>query len=71
MNFLTCDGSWSVDASGAIQCSGTLVAITGQEIRTELQVSDPLTPEDYVELRDWTIMLFVVVFGFAVLKKAL
>ena len=70
MNFLACDGTWSADLSGSIQCSGTLVSITGDEMRTELQVSEPLAPEDYIALRDWTVVLFVVVFGFLVLKKS-
>lgn len=67
MNFLACDGSWSVDAGG-INCVGTLVTITGEEIAGEI-VSPALTLEETQSLIDATLILFAVVFGFLVLKK--
>lgn len=70
MNFLTCDGTWSV-SSGAISCDGTLVSITSQEIADELNGASALTPEEVSTLLDATTLLFVTVFGFLVLKKVL
>lgn len=70
MNFLACDGVWSVGASGEISCAGTLITITGQEIAAEL-VAPSLTPEDTGLLVESTLGLFVLVFGFLVLKKML
>lgn len=67
MNFLACDGSWSVDAGG-INCVGTLITITSEEMADEL-VSPALTLEETEMLIDATIILFAVVFGFLVLKK--
>jgi hypothetical protein len=70
MNFLTCDGTWSV-SSGAISCDGTLVSITSQEIADELNGASALTPEETSALIDGATLLFVTVFGFLVLKKVL
>ena len=70
MNFLTCDGAWTV-TSGAISCDGTLVSITSQEIAEELNGAPALTPEEVSTLLDATTLLFVAVFGFLVLKKML
>ena len=69
MNFLTCDGSWTVGAAGEIQCAGQLVTITGEEIRAE--ISPGLTDEETKLLLDSTLGLFALVFVFLVLKKAL
>lgn len=70
MNFLACDGSWSVGAANEISCTGTLITVTGQEIAAEVQ-APPLTPEETTYLIDATLGLFVLVFGFLVLKKVL
>lgn len=69
MNFITCDGSWTVGGAGEIQCAGQLVTITGEEIRAEL--SPGLTDEETKLLLDSAIELFALVFVFLVLKKAL
>jgi hypothetical protein len=69
MNFIVCDGDWSAGASGELLCTGTLVSITGEEVRAEL--SPGLTDEDAIGLTDATMGLFAVVFGFLVLKKVL
>ncbi len=70
MNFLACDGNWSVGASGEISCAGTPITITGQDLASELS-APALTPEDAELLVDSTLGLFVIVFGFLVLKKML
>lgn len=70
MNFLACDGSWTIGAGGESICSGTPVTITGEELRTEL-LPQPLTIEDAVELKDFAIGVFVAVFCVLVLRKAL
>lgn len=67
MNFLACDGSWSVDAGG-INCVGTLITITGEEIAEEI-ASPALTLEETQMLIDATLILFAIVFGFLVIKK--
>jgi hypothetical protein len=69
MNFIACDGAWSAGASGEPQCSGTLVSITGEEIREA--VNPGLTDEDAITLTDAAIGLFATVFCFLVLKKVL
>lgn len=70
MNFLACDGSWSVGASNEISCTGTLITITSQDMAAEFQ-PPPLTQEETTALIDATLMLFVIVFGFLVLKKTM
>lgn len=70
MNFLACDGSWSVGASNEISCTGTLITITSQDFAAEFQ-TPPLTPEETASLIDATVILFIIVFGFLVLKKTL
>lgn len=69
MNFLACDGVWSV-GSGAIACDGTLITITSGEIAEEIS-SPALTPEETQQLIDASLILFALVFGFLVLKKLL
>lgn len=70
MNFLACDGAWSV-AAGSINCDGTLVTITSQEIADEVNSASALTLEEAGVLIDAAMLLFVAVFGFLVLKKLL
>jgi hypothetical protein len=69
MNFLSCDGTWTVGAGG-IDCDGTLVTITSQEIAEELS-SPALTLEETELLIDATLIVFAMVFGFLVIKKLL
>lgn len=69
MNFLACDGTWTVGAGG-IACDGTLVTITSQEIAEELG-SPALSLEETEMLIDATLILFAMVFGFLVTKKLL
>ena len=69
MNFIACDGTWSAGPAGEIQCTGQLVAITGEEMRAE--ISPGLTDEEAGLLKDATIGLFAVVFVFLVLRKAI
>lgn len=66
MNFLACDGSWSV-VSGSISCDGLLVTITSEEIAAE--INPALTIEESQQLIDATLILFALVFGFLVIKK--
>lgn len=67
MIFIACDGSWSTGPSGEIICTGTPVAITGEEIKAELNPG--LTPEEVQGLVDSSLYLFALVFGFLVLRK--
>lgn len=69
MNFLACDGSWSVGPAGELSCSGNLVTYTAEELQEA--VNPGITLEEAVELRDHALVLFAVVFGILVIKKAL
>lgn len=68
MNFLTCDGSWIADSNG-IRCNGELVAITGQELASEINGSSGITPEESTLLYDSALQIFVSVFVFLCLKR--
>ena len=70
MNFIACDGVWSAGGSGEVLCAGAPVAITGEEMRLEI-LPPALTPEESALLREASLGLFVVVFGFLVLRKLL
>lgn len=48
MNFLGCDGMWTVRADGVTECSGVLNTYTVQEMRDYL--IPPLTWEQKAEL---------------------
>lgn len=69
MNFLACEGDWSLGAAGEPICSGSLVSLTEQEMQSLSGAA--LTWDDVAELQGEAITLFAVVFGFLVLKKAL
>ena len=71
MNFLACDGSWSVGVGGEVLCSGTPITVTGEQMRAELQVAPSISDEEFLELKDVTISLFTAVFCFLVMKKLL
>ncbi len=61
MNLIACDGMWQQSPEGYLLCSGTLT-----------EVANPaLTLEDAVQLKDSALILFVIVFGFLALKKAI
>lgn len=61
MNLVACNGTWS-QSDGSLRCVGTLVEVPHQP---------GLTPEEAKELYDNALVLFALVFGFLVLKKAL
>ena len=65
MNFIVCDGVW-LSAGQTPVCSGTLSTVAQNEISPS-----GLTAEDYSELRGHALVLFAIVFGALVLKKAL
>ena len=69
MNFLACDGSWTVGSVGEAICVGTLQTVTSEEMQT--QFGTALSWDEVSELRGDIITLFAIVFGFLVLKKLL
>lgn len=70
MNFIACEGNWTV-TNGVPACDGSLVSFTGIEMREELQLNPALTIEEADHLLWATVGLFVTVFGFLILKKVL
>lgn len=68
MNFLACDGLWSVTASG-ISCSGELLSLSSERLASEVNSSSGISPEDSQILYDGALSLFVSVFVFLVLKR--
>ncbi|TKD46228.1 hypothetical protein [Azotobacter chroococcum] len=70
MNFLGCDGAWSVGAAGEIVCTGTAQSYTTEELGSLINPGG-LTAEDALQLRNLTIDIFVAVFVVLVLKKVL
>jgi hypothetical protein len=69
VNFLACEGDWSVGVDGEPICTGTLVSLTSEEMQT--LYGSALSWDQVAELQGEVIILFAVVFGFLVLKKAL
>jgi len=67
VNFLACDGSWTVNAEGATTCTGTLHTYTSEEMRSLL--GSDLTWDQVAELRGEVLGLFCIAFGFLVLKR--
>lgn len=65
MNLIACDGVWQ-SAGQTPVCVGTLTTVAHNEISPS-----GLTAEDYSELRGHALVLFAIVFGALVLKKAL
>ncbi len=61
-NVLTCSVPWTVTAEGSPVCAGTLQNEAG---------GGSLTLEEAIELKDEVLMLFITVFVFLVLKKAI
>jgi hypothetical protein len=69
LNFLACEGDWSVGAGGEAICTGSLVSLTEQEMQSLYGTA--LTWDQVAELQGEIIVLFALVFGFLVLKKVL
>jgi hypothetical protein len=69
VNFLACEGDWSVGAGGEPICSGSLIVLTSEEMQT--LYGSALSWDQVAELQGEVITLFAVVFGFLVLKKVL
>ncbi len=69
MNFLACEGAWSVGAGGDPICTGTLVSLTQEEMQA--LSGSALTWDQVTELQGEVITLFALVFGFLALKKVL
>lgn len=69
MNFLACEGDWSVGVDGEPICTGTLVSLTSEEMQSLYGAA--LSWDQVAELQGEVIILFALVFGFLVLKKAL
>lgn len=65
MNAIVCDGTWST-SGGTPVCAGTLQSVSLNELNQPW-----LSAEEYGQLRGDAIQLFMIVFGFLVLKKAL
>lgn len=64
MRVLACDGEWVI-SNNSQHCSGDLFSIEAASIPTGM------TAEDVRELTGHTLELFVIVFGFLILKKVL
>lgn len=69
MNFLACEGAWSVGAGGEPICTGTLFSLTQEEMQA--LSGSALTWDQVTELQGEVITLFALVFGFLALKKVL
>ncbi|MFY1053906.1 hypothetical protein ACT048_25120 [Ectopseudomonas khazarica] len=65
MDFIVCDGVWE-SAGQTPVCNGTLSTVSLGEISPS-----GLTAEDHAQLREQALVLFAIVFGALVLKKAL
>ncbi|MDZ5454894.1 hypothetical protein [Labrys sp. ZIDIC5] len=66
MYYLACDGTWTSTEGGTPQCSGTLRSVSATEMG-----ATPLSDADRKELYDSTIVLFAIVFGIVVARRAL
>ncbi|MFP6860800.1 hypothetical protein [Pseudomonas sp.] len=65
MNFIACDGVWQSVGQTPV-CVGTLTTVAQNEISPS-----GLTAEDHAQIREHALILFAIVFGALVLKKAL
>ena len=65
MDFIVCDGVWE-SAGQTPVCNGTLSTVSLGEISPS-----GLTAEDHAQIREQALVLFAIVFGALVLKKAL
>lgn len=70
MNFLGCDGVWSLSETGSPTCSGTLTAYTTEELGALVNPA-ALSIEDAQTLTGYTVALFTSVFVVLALKKVL
>lgn len=69
MNFIACEGDWTVGAAGELQCTGQLVSVADDEMQG--LTGSALSWDDVSELQGEAMILFATVFGFLVLKKVL
>ncbi|MCP1602680.1 hypothetical protein [Pseudomonas citronellolis] len=69
MNFLACEGAWTLRPDGTAACAGALHSLTSEEMRSE--VGSALTWDQVAELQGEVITLFALAFGFLVLKRLL
>jgi hypothetical protein len=65
LNVIICDGTWQT-SGGTPSCLGTLQVVSLNELNQPW-----LSAEEYQQLRGDSIQLFMIIFGFLVLKKAL
>ncbi|CAE6927622.1 hypothetical protein JWV26_22540 [Ectopseudomonas toyotomiensis] len=65
MDFIVCDGVWESSGQTPV-CNGTLSTVSLGEISPS-----GLTAEDHAQIREQALVLFAIVFGALVLKKAL
>ncbi len=70
MNFLGCDGTWTLGAAGEIGCTGELRSFTVEELKSEVSPAS-LTIEDADDLLMLTLPVFIAVFTVLVIKKVL
>lgn len=66
MYYLACDGTWTSTEGGTPQCSGTLRSVSATELGPA-----PLSDADRKELYDNAVVLFCIVFGIVICRKAL
>jgi len=65
VNFIVCEGVWESVGQTPV-CVGTLTTVALAEISPT-----GLTAEDHAQIRESALVLFAIVFGALVLKKAL
>lgn len=65
MHAIICEGTWQT-SGGTPVCTGTLKSVPLNELNQPW-----LSAEEYQQLRSDSIQLFMIIFGFLVLKKAL
>ena len=66
MYYLACDGTWTSTEGGSPQCSGTLRSVAATEMG-----ATPLSDADRKELYDNAVVLFCIVFGVVIVRRAL
>lgn len=66
MQFIVCDGVWSISTGGALDCDGTLSAMTLEEVQ---QSFAPLTPEQKGAITAACLGFFVLIFVLIRLRR--
>lgn len=64
-NVLICSGTWSI-SGGSPVCTGNLQSVSLNDLNQPW-----LSAEEYHQVRSDSIQLFMIIFGYLVLKKAL